>query len=137
MNSIRKKRAAEARRLNMISAQSLTNEQAVNMPGMFPEWNGNGVHYGGEGTTIVSYNGQLYRCISEHNSQADWKPDAASSLWVACADPSEEWPEWKQPAGAHDAYQTGAKVSHNGKHWVSTVDSNTWEPGAYGWEEQE
>ena len=27
----------------------------------------------------------------------------------------EEYPEWVQPTGAHDAYSRGAKVSHNGK----------------------
>jgi hypothetical protein len=30
----------------------------------------------------------------------------------------------------------GDKVSHNGKHWFSAVDSKVWEPGVYGWEEQ-
>ena len=41
----------------------------------------------------------------------------------------------KQPTGAQDAYAKGAKVSHNGKHWVSTADNNVWEPGVYGWDE--
>ena len=54
---------------------------------------------------------------------------------VAYTDPAEEWPEWSQPVGAHDAYSKDAKVSHNGKHWTSTVDSNVWEPGVYGWTE--
>ena len=35
----------------------------------------------------------------------------------------------------HDAYPLGAKVSHNEKHWTSTVENNVWEPGVYGWEE--
>ena len=26
------------------------------------------------------------------------------SLWVSISDPAEEWPEWSQPLGAHDAY---------------------------------
>ena len=51
------------------------------------------------------------------------------------SDPAEEWPEWSQPVGAHDAYSKDAKVSHNGKHWISNVDSNVWEPGVYGWTE--
>ena len=34
-----------------------------------------------------------------------------------------------------DAYEEGAKVSHNGKKWVSIVANNVWEPGAYGWDE--
>lgn len=51
------------------------------------------------------------------------------------ADPAQEWPEWIQPTGAHNAYAKGAKVSHNGKRWISDVDANTWEPGVYGWTE--
>ena len=42
-------------------------------------------------------------------------------------------PAWMQPTGAHDAYQKGDQVSHNGDTWTSTVDGNTWEPGVYGW----
>lgn len=81
------------------------------------------------------YNGRLYKCIGDHKSQADWAPDVAVSLWVPTSDPAEEWPAWSQPVGAHDAYNTGDKVSHNGKHWTSDVDSNVWEPGVYGWTE--
>ena len=47
----------------------------------------------------------------------------------------DEFPEWVQPIGAHDAYAKGDKASHNGKNWVSTADNNVWEPGVYGWEE--
>ena len=47
----------------------------------------------------------------------------------------DEWPEWIQPVGAQDAYNTGAQVSHNNLHWISTVDNNVWEPGVYGWNE--
>ena len=57
------------------------------------------------------------------------------SLWVSISDPAEEWPEWSQPLGEHDAYSKGAKVSHNGKHWISDLDANVWEPGQYGWTE--
>ena len=81
------------------------------------------------------HNGKLYKCVQAHTSQADWTPDTATSLWSVAADPAEEWPAWSQPVGAHDAYAKGAKVSHNGKHWTSNVDSNVWEPGVYGWTE--
>lgn len=84
---------------------------------------------------IVSYSGKLYRCNQAHTSQADWTPDATASLWKEIGDPTVEYPEWSQPLGAFDAYAIGAKVSHNGKHWTSTVDNNVWEPGVYGWEE--
>ena len=49
----------------------------------------------------------------------------------------EEWPEWVQPTGAHDAYSTGDKVTFNGKHYTSLIDGNVWSPDTYpaGWEE--
>ena len=46
----------------------------------------------------------------------------------------DEYPEWVQPTGAHDAYNTGDKVSYNGKHYVCTIDANTYAPDVYGWE---
>ena len=79
--------------------------------------------------------GQLYKCIQAHKSQTDWTPDVAVSLWAVAGDPAEEWPEWSQPIGAHDAYMNGDKVSHNEKHWISDYDNNVWEPGVFGWHE--
>ena len=81
------------------------------------------------------YGGLLYRCLTDHQGQADWTPDAANYLWVRVDDPAEAWPQWRQPAGYADAYAKEDRVSHGGKRWVSTVDANTWEPGVYGWEE--
>lgn len=100
---------------------------------IFPAWNPGGYSYfAGE---KVSFNDDYYRCIQNHTSQEDWSPDVAVSLWVAISDPAEEWPEWKQPSGAHDAYQTGDKVSHEDKHWISDIDANVYEPGVFGWTE--
>lgn len=101
---------------------------------MYDEWDANGVAY--TLNDIRQYNGLLYRCVQAHTSQATWTPEAAASLWTRIADPTQEWPEWIQPTGAHNAYAQGAKVSHNGKHWISDVDANVWEPGVYGWTEQ-
>lgn len=78
---------------------------------------------------------KLYRCVQAHTSQEGWEPNVAVSLWSATSDPTEEWPQWSQPIGAHDVYAVGAKVSHNDLHWVSIVDNNVWEPGSYGWED--
>ena len=49
----------------------------------------------------------------------------------------EEWPAWVQPTGAHDCYNTGDKVTYNGKHYISKLDGNVWSPDAYpqGWTE--
>ena len=40
---------------------------------------------------------------------------------------------WVQPAGAHDAYRLDAEVTHNGRAWLNTYPSNSYEPGVYGW----
>lgn len=81
------------------------------------------------------YDNSLYRCVQAHTSQEDWTPDAAVSLWARVSDPTVEFPDWAQPVGAHDAYDTGDKVTCDGKRWISTVDGNVWRPGVYGWEE--
>lgn len=100
---------------------------------IFPEWNADSYDYfAGE---RVKHDGLLYRCIQNHTSQADWTPNTAVSLWVEVSDPAIEWPEWRQPTGAHDAYARGDKVSHNSKHWISDLDANVWEPGVDGWSE--
>lgn len=100
---------------------------------LFENWSGDAEDY--VAGDIRMHGGDIYRCISGHTSQPDWAPDAAVSLWVRIADPAEEWPEWIQPLGAHDAYIVGAKVTHNGKHWVNDTDANVYEPGVYGWTE--
>lgn len=41
---------------------------------------------------------------------------------------------WKQPEGAHDAYELGAVVSHAGQEWRSIIAANVWEPGVTGWQ---
>ena len=53
-------------------------------------------------------------------------------------DPTDEWPEFVQPTGAHDAYHIGDKITFNGKHYVSLLDGNVWSPAVYpaGWQEQ-
>ena len=84
---------------------------------------------------LRKYEDALYKCVQAHTSQIDWSPDNTPALWTKVGDPTVEYPEWSQPVGAHDAYMTGDKVSHSNKHWISTVDSNVWEPGVYGWNE--
>ena len=79
------------------------------------------------------YEGKLYKCVQAHTTQADWTPDVTPALWVIVS--LEEWPDWVQPTGSHDAYAKGDKVTHNSKKWTSDVDANTWEPGVYGWTE--
>ena len=112
----------------------MTDAQAMESAALFPLWESGKSYLKDE---RLKYKDVLYKVLQPHTSQADWTPDTAVSLYVKIADPSIEWPEWVQPLGAHDAYALGAKVSHNGKHWISNVDNNVWEPGIYGWDEAE
>ena len=98
---------------------------------MFPQWDSTKAYIAGD---RVKYGELLYKCLQPHTAQPSWTPEAAPSLWVRIDNPSEEWPEWRQPTGAHDAYAKGDKVSYSGKHWTSTADGNVWAPGVYGLE---
>ena len=109
----------------------LPDEEAETVTALFPDWEIGKAYAVGD---RVKFNGLLYRCVQAHTSQSDWTPDVVPALWVRTY--TDEWPEWVQPTGAHDAYNTGDKVSHNQKHWVSGIDANVYEPGVYGWTEQ-
>ena len=125
-----------ARRLRPIIEQaviSLDDELALQAVELFPLWNGDGYEY--SVNDRVAYDDTLYKCLIAHISQSTWMPPDAPSLWVRVDNPAEEWPEWVQPLGGTDAYDLGAKVSHNGKHWISNYTANVWEPGVYGWTE--
>lgn len=52
--------------------------------------------------------------------------------------PADKWPEYKQPAGAHDAYHVGDKITYNGKHYTCIYDGCVWTPDTYprGWREE-
>ena len=52
-------------------------------------------------------------------------------------EPQDEYLEFIQPTGAHNVYNTGAKITHNGKKYICKMDNCAWSPDAYpqGWEE--
>lgn len=109
---------------------SASDEQAYYAPDIYPAWKDETAYAVDD---RISYGGKLYKCVQAHTSQSDWTPDVTPALWVRVS--VEEFPEWIQPTGAHDTYALGAKVSHLGKHWVSTIDNNPYEPSVYGWNE--
>lgn len=50
---------------------------------------------------------------------------------------TDEWPEFVQPTGAHDAYNTGDKMQEDGKKYICKMDNCVWSPKVYpaAWEE--
>lgn len=117
-----------------ISCVSNTDEQALEVQILYPNWEDIS-----NGTTLavgqrVNYLDILYNVLQEHKKQETWNPVNAPSLFaqVLIPDPTVI-PEWKQP-GSTNSYMTGDKVTHNGITWESLVDNNVWEPGAIGTE---
>lgn len=123
-----KEHARKLRDLIVRASASLTDEDALNGIELYPIWKPNTKYELGDRRRE---DGILYKCIQPHTSQEDWKPSQTKALWVVVS--LEEFPEWVQPTGAHDAYMMGFKVSHKGDHWSSDFDNNVYEPGVYGW----
>lgn len=125
-------RAASIAFVIMAEAGQIDDVTAAENPGQFSPW-AYPVKY--SAGNIRRHGEALFRCVQDHTSEATWAPPDAPSLWTQIGDPTEEWPAWSQPIGAHDAYSAGDKVSHGGKHWISDSDGNVWEPGVFGWTE--
>lgn len=127
---ITRQKAYKLREMIVKASISLSDEDALEAIELYPAWK-TGTAYAVD--ERIRYGETLYRCVQAHTSQDDWTPDITPALWTVVS--LDEFPEWVQPTGAQDAYRIGDKVSHNDKHWVNTLDYNTYEPGVYGWDE--
>lgn len=122
------------RRKIELAAESQDDARALESIELFPKWEaGISVAVGER----YQHLGKLYRVVQAHTTQADWEPQDTPALYTEVS--VVEWPEWKQPTGAQDAYNTGDKVTFEGAHYVSLIDGNIWSPTAYpaGWERQD
>ena len=116
------------------AAASLDDDDALEAVELFPWWKADTNYVKGDRVRDPE-DSLLYKLIPDtHTSQSDWAPHLVPAIWTRVDEPGEEWPEWRQPTGAQDAYPSGYKVSHNDQHWISNVDGNVWEPGVYGWD---
>lgn len=122
-----------------INSESNTDEQALEVQVLYPNWEDLE-----DGTTLkvgqrVNYLDVLYNVLQEHQKQSTWNPVDAPSLFakIIVID-TTAIPEWEQPESTN-GYMMGDKVTHNGKTYLSLVDNNIWEPGVVGsetvWEE--
>lgn len=92
-----------------------------------------GAHDAYAAGTIVSHSGKMWASTVAGNV---WEPGVSGwrETFRVVPDAPVQIPSWVQPTGAHDAYQIGDNVMHNGQQWRSTAANNVWEPGVYGWE---
>lgn len=117
-------------------AETLSDAQALQVPMLFDEFDGNGVAY--EVGKRVLYNDTLYKVIQAHTSQAEWTPIAAPSLFAKVINETIDGsiPEFEQPDSTNP-YMKGDRVIFNGKVYESLIDNNVYSPEAYpaGWKE--
>jgi hypothetical protein len=81
---------------------------------------------------LVKYDGKTWKSLQDANV---FQPGVASwrETWGTATNTP---PDWVQPVGAVDAYPLGARITHLGDIWVSTLPANVWEPGVTGWTQE-
>lgn len=124
---------AKLKVLALPTLQALDDGDALAVMECFPTWEslvGKAVTAGER----IWDDGKLFRVVQSHTVQEDWRPAELPALYTQVT--LDEWPDWRQPTGAQDAYNKGDKVTFDGKHYISLIDGNTWSPASYpaGWE---
>lgn len=121
------------------ASASLTDADALKAMELYRRWEPDLVIKAGD-RLVFPVNGtdRLFR-VNEgqaHTTQEGWEPDKTPAMFVTVS--LDEWPEFVQPTGAHDAYKKGDKITFEGKHYISLIDANVYSPAAYpaGWQEQ-
>lgn len=115
-----------------ISALSFTDEQAIQVADLYPEFELNHDYKKDERFT---YNGRLFKVNQAHTSQEQWVPGevGTESLYTNLEMAGDGYLVWTQPTGAHNAYDTGDIVHYPTKEdqlYQSLIDGNTTIPGS-------
>lgn len=140
MSNKRLQAAEHLRKALQMFAQTLTDEEAMEISTVYPAYEVGKLYKVDE---IFTYgvndvgDPQLYRVVQEHTSQENWIPGSeTASLYTAIGLNDNGYPIWSQPTGSHDAYNTGDIVDYNGTLYKSLMDGNIYAPDAYpaGWE---
>ena len=97
-----------------MQAQSLTDAQALDVQAIYPDWSGDGVAYTKD--YKVQHDGVLYKCVQDHESQSDWAPGVAPSLWTAIASDSNTGTK-DNPIPVPDTVTTAGMEYTRGKYY--------------------
>lgn len=82
-------------------------------------------------------NTQQIANLWEYYQQLDARLSLLESQGTTDPKPEEEWPEYRQPSGAHNAYNVGDKITFtDGNRYICKMDGCVWDPLAYpgAWE---
>lgn len=98
-----------------------------------------GAHDAYRQDATVAHNGKIWRSTTPANV---WEPGVSG--WREESSPDPETgevtvPDFVQPTGGHDAYNTGDRVTFEGAVYESIIDGNVWSPTAHplGWKKIE
>lgn len=126
---------AASARVAQIVAMSFTDEQALEVKDIYPEYQVDHAYKQGD---FFTHEGELYKVNQAHTSASQWEPGSVGteSLYTHLTLNEDGYPIWKQPTGAHDAYNKGDIVEYNGELYKSLIDGNAYSPDTYpaGWE---
>lgn len=132
----------QIKKLLRITTESLPEKEQGNYYNVYPPWRPNVRVYDKTDSPTglpdkVQHNNKLYKVITGHVTQVDWEPQSTPSLFVETSAP-DVIPVWKQPTGAHDAYNIGDKVhfpTAGDPVYESLIPANVYSPTAYpaGW----
>ena len=81
-----------------------------------------------------------YAALTGKTVLAAWRALAPEGVQVPDEpepEPIPDAPEYKQPTGAHDAYQAGDRVTFQGRVYEAVINAVVWSPLAYpqAWKE--
>ncbi|WP_289068905.1 carbohydrate-binding protein [Faecalibaculum rodentium] len=102
------------------------DDTALTMAPLYDAWEP-GVDYK-TGQRLRFGDGGFVKVLQDHKSQEDWEPGKTPSLYAVIANPAIEWPPYKQPTGAHDAYMAGDKVTFDGERYICKRDNVSHSP---------
>jgi hypothetical protein len=120
--------------LSAIDVNAMPLENLIKMKSIIRDFEIGAFYNVGE---VISNNDEIYIILQAHVSQADWLPSEVPALYKHKASEGVI-PDWIQPTGSHDAYNTGDMVTFAELIYESLIDGNVWSPDAYpiGWQKK-
>lgn len=110
----------------------LTDEQAIEVIDLYDEWAVNKQVYAGN---RIQFEGELYKVLQDHTTQADWTPDVTPALYVKVG---YGYREIKENMMATEAFAKGEIGWYKTKDnlYESLFDGNAYTPDSYpnGWQ---
>jgi len=86
---------------------------------------------------VYAYGTKMVKCLQSH-TRMSFTPEQTPALFLIIEPTGTDYPVWKQPTGAHDAYKIGDRVHFpliTDPVYESLINANSWSPTVYpaGW----